>query len=154
MYHYIFSYKNAFKSCLCFDPSAPVGSRISRIADMNYARMTSSLIVANEKLYAIGGWAEILQIFIRNICKFRFHRSSSGMIFCNSIEEYDPQANKWRKVGKFVEPIESDIEISRKLNKLCPQIKKINPGESSEVIRLFTISDIIREIEKRQNLEI
>ncbi|PAV82807.1 hypothetical protein WR25_21979 [Diploscapter pachys] len=45
----------ALKSCLYFDPSAPVGSRISRIADMNHARHCHSLIVASEKLYAIGG---------------------------------------------------------------------------------------------------
>ena len=68
MYHYIFSAGyEAFKSCLCFDPSAPVDSRISRIADMNYLRHGHSLIVADEKLYAIGGWAEILHISIRNI---------------------------------------------------------------------------------------
>ncbi|PAV55929.1 hypothetical protein WR25_06046 [Diploscapter pachys] len=46
---------DALKSCLCFDPSAPVGSRISRIADMDYERQEHSLIVANGKLYAIGG---------------------------------------------------------------------------------------------------
>ena len=67
MYHYIFSDDDVLKSCLCFDPSASVGSRISRVADMNYARYDHSLIVANGKLYAIGGWAEILHIFIRNI---------------------------------------------------------------------------------------
>ena len=44
-----------FKSCLCFDPSAPVDSRISRIADMNYGRSSHPLVAANEKLYAIGG---------------------------------------------------------------------------------------------------
>ena len=43
------------KSCLRFDPSAPVDSRISRIADMNYKRENHSLVVANGKLYAIGG---------------------------------------------------------------------------------------------------
>ena len=48
---------------------------------------------------------------------------------CNSIEEYDPQTNKWREVEEFVEQIKSDIE-------------------SSEVIRPFTKSDIIWEIEK------
>ena len=68
MYHYIFSGINALKSCLCFDPSAPVDSRVSRIADMNYARLDHSLIFANGKLYAIGGWAEIFHIFIPNIC--------------------------------------------------------------------------------------
>ena len=64
MYHYIFSIDgiDAFKSCLCFDPLAPVGSRISQIADMNYARVDHSLVVANGKLYAIGGWTEILHI--------------------------------------------------------------------------------------------
>ena len=66
MYHYIFS-GGALESCLCFDPSAPVDSRISRIADMNYARCYHSLVAANGKLYAIGGWAEILHIFIRDI---------------------------------------------------------------------------------------
>ena len=56
MYHYIFSdNNNILKSCLCFDPSAPVDSRISQIADMNYAREDNSLVVANGKLYAIGG---------------------------------------------------------------------------------------------------
>ena len=55
MYYYIFSWGDILKSCLCFDPSAPVDSRISPIADMNYARWGHSLIVANEKLYAIGG---------------------------------------------------------------------------------------------------
>ena len=67
MYHYIFR-DGILKSCLCFDPSAPVGNRISRIADMNYAREDHSLVAANGKLYAIGGWAEILHIFIPNIC--------------------------------------------------------------------------------------
>ena len=67
MHHYIFS-GGILKSCLCFDPSAPVGSRISRIADMDYERYDHSLIIANGKLYAIGGWAEILYTFIRNIC--------------------------------------------------------------------------------------
>ena len=64
MYHYIFS-GQILKSCLCFDPSAPVDSRISRIADMNYARVDHSLIVANGKLYAIGGWAEILYSYTK-----------------------------------------------------------------------------------------
>ncbi len=55
MYHYIFSEGvDALKSCLCFDPSASVGSKISRIANMNYAREDHSLVVANGKLYAIG----------------------------------------------------------------------------------------------------
>ena len=56
MYYCIFSdHYNLFKSCLCFDPLAPVDSRISRIADMNYARYSHSLVAANGKLYAIGG---------------------------------------------------------------------------------------------------
>ncbi|PAV83059.1 hypothetical protein WR25_02592 [Diploscapter pachys] len=81
MYHYIFSGDTVtFKSCLCFDPSAPVDSRISQIADMNYARRDHSLIVTNGKLYAVGGF---------------------GDGYCNSIEEYDPQTNKWREVGKL-----------------------------------------------------
>ena len=54
MHHYIFSFE-VFDSCLCFDPSAPVDSRISRIADMNYGRYRHSLIVANGRMYAIGG---------------------------------------------------------------------------------------------------
>ena len=45
----------ALTSCLRFDPSAAFGRRISRIADMNYARLAHSLVVANGKLYAIGG---------------------------------------------------------------------------------------------------
>ena len=69
MYHYIFSDDDdVLKSCLYFDPSAPVGNRISQIADMYCARYDHSLIVANGKLYAIGGWAEIWHIFIPNIC--------------------------------------------------------------------------------------
>ena len=69
MYH-IFSEGDGevLNSCLCFDPSAPVDSRISKVADMNYGRNKHSLIVADGKLYAIGGWIEILHIFIRNIC--------------------------------------------------------------------------------------
>ena len=63
MYHDIFSYLNILKSCLCFDPSAPVDSRISRIADMNYARYDHSLVVANGKLYAIGGWVKICKAY-------------------------------------------------------------------------------------------
>ena len=54
MYHYIFS-DEVSRSCLCFDPSAPADSRISRIADMNYVRDLHSLVAANGKLYAIGG---------------------------------------------------------------------------------------------------
>ncbi|PAV55983.1 hypothetical protein WR25_14352 [Diploscapter pachys] len=67
-----------FKFCLCFDP---IGSRISRIADMKYARYRHSLVVTNGKLYAIGGFKKGL-----------------WEKFCNSIEEYDPQTNKWREV--------------------------------------------------------
>ena len=53
---YVFSHDfGILKSCWCFDPSAPVDSRISRIGDMNYARYHHSLVVANGKLYAIGG---------------------------------------------------------------------------------------------------
>ncbi|PAV64287.1 hypothetical protein WR25_25368 [Diploscapter pachys] len=69
-----------FKSCLCFDPSAPVDSRISRIADMNYGRKNHSPVVANGKLYTIGGFQDYAK---RNLS--------------NSIEEYDPQTNKWRE---------------------------------------------------------
>ena len=69
MYNYIFSYpNNAFESCLYFDPSAPAGNRISKIADMNYIRDLHSFVAANGKLYAIGGWVEISHIFIPNIC--------------------------------------------------------------------------------------
>ena len=99
MYHYIFSSHDILKSCLCFEPSAPVDSRISRIADMNYARHHHSLIVANGKLYAIGGWAEIWHIFKQNICWPRFQKLGFNE-FCNSTEEYDPQANEWREIGK------------------------------------------------------
>lgn len=54
MYHYIFS-DQILKSCLCFNPSASANSQFPQIADMNYIRRDHSLIVANEKLYAIGG---------------------------------------------------------------------------------------------------
>ena len=60
MYHIFSNSHNVLKSCLCFDPSAPVDSRISQIADMNYARYLHSLVVANGKLYAIGGWVNVL----------------------------------------------------------------------------------------------
>ena len=59
MYHYIFSREETLKSCLCFDPSAPVGNRISRIADMNYEKNSHSLIAANGKLHTIGGWVNM-----------------------------------------------------------------------------------------------
>ena len=68
MYYCIFSGDEALKSCLCFDPSAPVDSRISRTADMNHERHLHSLVAADGKLYAIGGWAGILDIFILKIC--------------------------------------------------------------------------------------
>ncbi len=55
MYHYIFSGAWVFKSCLYFDPSAPVDSQISLIADMTDERYKHALIIANGKLYAIGG---------------------------------------------------------------------------------------------------
>ncbi|PAV56686.1 hypothetical protein WR25_24107 [Diploscapter pachys] len=80
------NYPNIFKSCLCFDPSAPDGSRVSRIADMNYARCFHPLIVANGKLYAIGG-----------------SQDCNRTTFCDSIEEYDPQTNKWRVVGETLQ---------------------------------------------------
>ena len=97
MHHYIFR-RGVSKSCWCFDPSAPVDSRISQIADMNYARFHHSIVVTNRKLYAIGGWAEILHIFIRNICQLRIQEDSMENCF-NSIEEYDPQTNRWRGLG-------------------------------------------------------
>ncbi|PAV74148.1 hypothetical protein WR25_16488 [Diploscapter pachys] len=74
---------DVFKSCLCFDPSAPVDGQISRIADMNYARNRHSLVVANGKLYAIGGFPK------------------DSWKNCDPIEEYDPQTNEWRKVGEL-----------------------------------------------------
>ena len=56
MHPYVFSDdREALKSCWCFDPSTPVDSRISRIADMNYTRENHSLVATNGKLYAIGG---------------------------------------------------------------------------------------------------
>ena len=55
MYNYIFSGVGVLTSCLCFDPSAPVDNRISQIDNMNYERRDHSLIVANGKLFAIGG---------------------------------------------------------------------------------------------------
>ena len=96
MYHYIFSDGgDVLKSCLCFDPSAPVDSRISQIADMNYGRYYHSLVVANGKLYAIGGWAEILHILIRNMinylraCRMTWHKENFfGWYFthlCNRV---------------------------------------------------------------------
>ncbi|PAV62949.1 hypothetical protein WR25_03852 [Diploscapter pachys] len=85
LYGHIIAYSllsGVLKSCLCFDPSAPVDSRISRIADMNHARYNHSLIVANGKLYAIGGF-----------------RKPYWETFCNSTEEeYNPQTNEWRKI--------------------------------------------------------
>ena len=62
MYHYIFSGDEVFKSCLYFDPSAPVDSQIFQIADINYARNNHSIVVANGKLYAIGGWVNMFKI--------------------------------------------------------------------------------------------
>ena len=100
MYNYIFSGDSVLKSCLCFNPSAPADSRISRIADMNYERYNHSLIVADGKLYAIGGWTEILHIFIWNICSLRYNEHRYGQFFCNSIEEYDPKTNNWQ-LGEF-----------------------------------------------------
>ena len=113
MYHCIFSGVDVFKSCLCFDPSAPVDSRnrISLIADMNYSRHLHPLIVANGKLYAMGGWAEILYIFIRNICQLRF-QGKDLTNYCNSIEEYDPQTNKWGEVGKLNFDLNPDKAIA------------------------------------------
>ena len=106
MSHHIFSDDGVLKSCLCFDPSAPVDNRISRIANMNYARYRHSLIVAKGKLYAIGGWAGILHLYTKYLL-LRFQnakKSSDGvylsMNFCDTIEKYDPQTNKWREVGK------------------------------------------------------
>ena len=130
MSHYIFSHPNVLKSCLCFDPSAPVDSRISNIADMNYERYGHSLVVANRKLYAIGGeWAEILHIFIRNICQFRYQEFLYGNV-CNSIEEYDPQTNKWREVGKINLQISGDNSFNKShkilfyCKKLCWKLNK------------------------------
>ena len=42
----------------------------------------------------------ILHIFIRNISQFRLQKDSIDD-FCNSIEEYDLQTNKWREAGKL-----------------------------------------------------
>ena len=41
----------------------------------------------------------ILHIFVRNICQPRV-KNSYGT-FCDSIEEYDPQADEWREVGEI-----------------------------------------------------
>ncbi|PAV78293.1 hypothetical protein WR25_06735 [Diploscapter pachys] len=62
---------------------------------MNYTRYGHSLIIANGKLYAIGG-------------KFQ---DISMISFCNSIEEYDPQMNKWREIGKINLQIGGDISF-------------------------------------------
>ena len=96
MYYYIFS-GQILKSCLCFDPSAPVDNRISQIANMNYVRENHSLIVANGKLYAIGGWVKILYTLILNVCWIRYQKTRDEA-FCNSIEEYNPQTDEWRIV--------------------------------------------------------
>ena len=101
MYLYIFSFE-VLNSCLCFDPSAPVDSRISRIADMNYARYNHSLVVANEKMYAIGGWIKICIKFITFIFYNRFYNISTHLTDdVKYIEEYDPNVNEWKFVGEI-----------------------------------------------------
>ena len=90
------------KSCLCFDPSAPAGSRIFQIADMNYARYYHSLVVANGKLYAIGGWVKIDTKFIAFMFYNRlYNKPTRRRGDFRYIEEYDPNANKWTVVGEI-----------------------------------------------------
>ena len=102
MYHYIFSVGNIFKSCWCFDPSAPADSRISRIADMNYARGAHSLIVANGKLYAIGGWVKICTKFIEFMLYSVFYNKATHLTYdVKYIEEYDPNVDKWTVVSEI-----------------------------------------------------
>ncbi|PAV59923.1 hypothetical protein WR25_17384 isoform B [Diploscapter pachys] len=101
-----------FKSCLCFDPLAPVDSRISNIADMNYARYRHSLVAANGKLYAVGG------------------SSSDYPALCKAIEEYDPaHPNKWKVVSYLpIEPIanypERDTECADPCSSIGTAVEK------------------------------
>ena len=102
MHHYIFSDGDLLKSCCCFDPSAPVKSRISEIADMNYARKHHSLIVANGKLYTIGGWVKICPKCIAFMFYSLFYnKSTRNEDNVRHIEAYDPNVDKWTVVGKI-----------------------------------------------------
>ena len=86
--------------------------------------------------------------FCSNWYEFRMAESNDKEVLCNKIEEYDSSSDTWKVVGEFLEPIESDIKKSQKLNKLSSQIKEINSRESSGVIRPFTKFYIVQEVEK------
>ena len=47
------------------------------------------------------------RIFLCEIFVLRFQKDSWQNLY-NSIEEYDPQTNKWRKVGKINLQIDED----------------------------------------------
>ena len=90
------------QSCLCFDPSVSVESRVSRIADMNCARSHHSLVAANGKLYAIGGvWVKYAENGFK-ISNYRsYDRNKGSMSYSKAIDEYDPAINEWKVVGEI-----------------------------------------------------
>ena len=56
----MFSYKTILKSCIAFKlNSNQSNGELINIADMNYPRNCHSLLPANGKLYAIGGYVFI-----------------------------------------------------------------------------------------------
>ena len=69
---------------------------------MNCARLNHSLIVANGKLYAIGGWVKIFSKCITFMFYSEFYSDSTYDIDdFEYVEEYNPNVNKWKVIGEI-----------------------------------------------------
>ena len=99
---FMFSWKStSLKSCIVFKPNANQSNgEIIQIADMNYPRWYHSLLSANGKFYAIGGYVfiEYLILTDNHICCS--YSDASKIEKVPFIEEYGLNQNKWTVVSQ------------------------------------------------------
>ena len=89
------------KSCIAFKPNANQSNgEIIQTADMNYPRWLHSLLSANGKLYAIGGYVFIEHLTLTDNLIFYSYSDSSQKEKVPFIEEYDLNQNKWTVISQ------------------------------------------------------
>ena len=99
---FTFSGSTYLKSCIAFKLNAnQLNGEIITIADMNYPRCKHSLLSANGKLYAIGGYIFIEYLTLVDSYIYFSHSDSNWKEKVPFIEEYDPIQNKWRIVSTY-----------------------------------------------------